>query len=140
MSRIAQAGAITFRVVDGAPLILLVRAKQNPEHWIFPKGHIESGETSAQAARRELEEEAGVAGELVAPAGSLDFQSKDEPVHVEYFVFEYLGTSGPGEGRETRWCSYDEAMSLMVFADARELLTSAMTVIGEHTRNLDGSS
>ena len=137
MSRIAQAGAITYRVADGAPLILLVRAKQNPEHWIFPKGHIEPGETAQEAARRELEEEAGVAGEFIAAAGSLDFQSKDEPVHVEYFVFRYAGASGPGEGREARWCSYDDAMGLIVFADARELLTSAMTVISGHFHGLD---
>ena len=129
MTRIAQAGAIAFRIADEEPRVLLVRAKQNPEHWIFPKGHIEPGETTEEAARRELAEEAGVAGELVAAVGSLEFESKGEPVHVDYFVFRHTGMCGPGEGREPRWCSYDEAMSLIVFADARELLRSAMVVI-----------
>ena len=52
---VPQAGAIAFRIVDEAPQIMLVRAKKTPEHWIFPKGHIEAGETAEIAAARELE-------------------------------------------------------------------------------------
>jgi len=33
--------------------ILLVRAKKNPSIWIFPKGHIENGETPQETALRE---------------------------------------------------------------------------------------
>src|SRR5690606_16612824 len=33
--------------------------------WVFPKGHIEEGETSQAAALREVREEAGVRAELV---------------------------------------------------------------------------
>jgi 8-oxo-dGTP pyrophosphatase MutT (NUDIX family) len=58
-----QAGAVVFKIVDGAPQIMLVRAKKTPEHWIFPKGHVEAGETAEIAAARELEEEAGIRGE-----------------------------------------------------------------------------
>jgi 8-oxo-dGTP pyrophosphatase MutT (NUDIX family) len=129
LSRVAQAGAIAFKSTETGLLILLVRAKQAPHHWIFPKGHIEPGETPEDAAQRELAEEAGVTGELIAPCGSLEFVSKGRPVHVEYYLFRYVATTGPGEGREPRWCSLDEAMSLIVFQDARDLLKRAISQI-----------
>src|SRR6266581_8238617 len=34
--------------------------------WSLPKGHIEAGETAEQAAVREVEEETGISGEIVA--------------------------------------------------------------------------
>jgi 8-oxo-dGTP pyrophosphatase MutT (NUDIX family) len=135
LSRVAQAGAIAFKTSDSGLLILLVRAKPTPEHWIFPKGHIEPGETPEEAARRELAEEAGVAGELIGPCGSLEFVSKGQPVHVDYYLFRYSGTTGPGEGRDPRWCSRDEAMKLIVFPDARNLLNRALTMVEEHLRS-----
>ena len=41
--------------------------------WSLPKGHIEDGETAEQAALREVEEETGIAGEIVAELGVIDF-------------------------------------------------------------------
>lgn len=129
MTIVAQAGAIAFRIVNGSPLVLLVRARKNPEHWIFPKGHIDEGETPAEAAARELEEEAAIKGELIAFIGSLEFQSGDEPVHVEYFLFRFLAEVGRTEERETRWCTYQEALTLLPHPDAAELLKKALPLI-----------
>ena len=53
---IAQVGAIAVSREGGEPLVLLVTAKKNPEHWIFPKGHVERGEELAATALRELDE------------------------------------------------------------------------------------
>jgi 8-oxo-dGTP pyrophosphatase MutT (NUDIX family) len=65
MSHIAQAGAVTVRRHASGAQVLLARARRNPLEWIFPKGHIEPGETAEETAIRELQEEAGVAGEIV---------------------------------------------------------------------------
>ena len=132
MSRIVQAGAIAFKIADEAILILCVRAKKTPTDWIFPKGHIEPGETAEVAARRELEEEAGVSGELVGPAGSLDFQSGDEMVTVEYYLIRFTNEVPRKETREIRWCEYQEALALLSHRDAAELLKKAWPIIESH--------
>jgi 8-oxo-dGTP pyrophosphatase MutT (NUDIX family) len=50
--------------------IALVRNRKETK-WFFPKGHIEPGETDEEAARREIQEEAGIAGlELLDDLGS----------------------------------------------------------------------
>jgi diadenosine hexaphosphate hydrolase (ATP-forming) len=41
---------------DGRTLLL----QHVSGHWVFPKGHVEAGETQLQAALREIAEEAGV--------------------------------------------------------------------------------
>jgi 8-oxo-dGTP pyrophosphatase MutT (NUDIX family) len=129
LSRVAQAGAIAFKIVGDSPLILIVRASKDPQAWIFPKGHIESGETAEAAAARELEEEAGIRGELVGLVGSLDFQSGDEMVSVAYYLFRFVAEVARTEERETRWCEYDEALALLSFHDSKELLKKALRMI-----------
>jgi len=59
---------------DGDITVLLVSSKKEPGNWIFPKGHVERGESAAEAALRETEEEAGVDGALVGPVGALEFE------------------------------------------------------------------
>ena len=123
---VLQAGAIVFRIVDGAPQIMLVRAKKTPEDWIFPKGHIEAGETAEIAAARELEEEAGIVGESLGPIGALEFQFRGKDINVEYYLFHFVAEVPRTETRECRWCSYDEALRLLSHADAAELLRKAL--------------
>ena len=56
MAKFKQAGAIVVRAGKTGPRILLVTARRNPRNWIFPKGHVESGETLKVAAVREARE------------------------------------------------------------------------------------
>ena len=51
-------------VVDAEGRCLMIHRN---ERWDLPKGHIEAGETPAEGAVREIEEETGVSGEVVAP-------------------------------------------------------------------------
>jgi 8-oxo-dGTP pyrophosphatase MutT (NUDIX family) len=129
---VLQAGAITFRLVDNSPLILLVRAKKTPGDWIFPKGHIEAGETAEVAAERELAEEAGVRGRSLGPVGSLEFESGHERVRVDYYLFVFVSEVLREETREIRWCSYDEALSLLTHRGAVEMLEKASQALKKH--------
>lgn len=129
MDHVRQAAAVTFRMDGGVPRVLIVRAKRNPEHWIFPKGHVEPGETPDEAALRELREEGGVVGDLVAPIGRSAFTLEGTTFDVDYYLCVYRKTIGTDEPRSPRWCTYADAAGLLTFADTRELLRRAFDII-----------
>jgi diadenosine hexaphosphate hydrolase (ATP-forming) len=52
-------------VINDAGAVLLIRHRNGS--WVFPKGHIEPGESKVDAAVREVEEEAGVQASIVDP-------------------------------------------------------------------------
>jgi diadenosine hexaphosphate hydrolase (ATP-forming) len=133
--RIEQAGGVAFRRRRGRVEILLVRSKKDPSIWIFPKGHIEPGETAADAALRETREEAGEDGELLRPLGRpLEFMSGEEPVRVRYFLIRGTGTVTSREEREKCWLPVDEARRALAFESARGLLGDAAAAIRELER------
>jgi mutator protein MutT len=75
--------AATALVLNGTGQLLLVRRNREPgkHQWALPGGFVESGESPAEAARRELEEETGItAGETTL-------------IDVIYQESEYYGTS-----------------------------------------------
>ena len=127
MAEIPQAGAICYRMSGAVPEVLLVRAKRNPAHLIFPKGHIEPGENAQIAAIRELREEAGVNGEAVTGVGDR-FYVRDGLLYcVTYFLVRFLDLDGQGEaGRNPTWHTVPEALDLLFFSDTRELLQAAL--------------
>ncbi len=127
MRRVAQAGGIVVRRGrNGASSVLLVRAKKDPTVWIFPKGHVEAGETAAEAALRETREEAGIKGELVKPIGEpLEFNNGRYDVRVQYFLIRPTSESAETDGREKRWFTVDEALDVLQFDGARRLLKLA---------------
>lgn len=126
---IPQAGGIVFRR-NGVISILLVRAKRDPTIWIFPKGHIEPGETAADAALRETREEAGVSGEIVGPVGAPnEFHNGRELVRVQYFLIRALTETPETDGREKRWFAFDDAVWAVPYDDMRRLLSEAYRLI-----------
>ncbi len=125
MAKFRQAGAIVVRSGKSEPRILLVTARRNPNNWIFPKGHVEQGETLKAAAVREAREEAGIEGKVVGPAGKMTFEFGDNTYRVHYFV---VRTDDPGrqrEGRRLRWLKYKQAQRQLTFDEMRDLLREA---------------
>lgn len=98
-----RGGTLAVRRDAGGPLVLLVRALKDPSARLFPKGHIESGETPEATALRDLYEESAFAGRLLAYIGYSEFPSGNELARVEYFLVNVAGGPEPkglGEGRE----------------------------------------
>jgi 8-oxo-dGTP pyrophosphatase MutT (NUDIX family) len=126
LTLIRQSGAIVVRLDGKKPRVLLVTSKRNRRNWIFPKGHIEKGETAEAAALREAKEEAGVVGKLIGPAGVLEYGFMGVKARVEYFLAELTRESGPPEdGREKAWCGLDEALERLSYKNTRKLLRKA---------------
>jgi 8-oxo-dGTP pyrophosphatase MutT (NUDIX family) len=68
--RSRSAGGI---VLGNAGMIAMVRHRNGNGAWLFPKGHIDEGESDEEAARREIHEEAGLAGlELIDDLGTYE--------------------------------------------------------------------
>lgn len=125
MARFKQAGAIVVRAGKTGPRILLVTARRNPGNWIFPKGHVESGETLRAAAVREAREEAGVEGKVVGAAGRMSFEFGDNTYRVTYFVVKTSDAGKEREGRRLRWLKYKQALRRLTFDETRDLLRDA---------------
>ena len=131
MRVIRQSGAIVVRLDRDSPQVLLVSAKRNPRNWIFPKGHIEKGESPEAAAIRETKEEAGVVSKLVAPAGVLEYRFLGVTARVEYFLALFTReASSPEDGRKRIWCSIDEALERLSYKNTRKLLRKAWKLLG----------
>jgi len=64
-----SAGGVVFRKEPEGILWLVVKPKGNTR-WRFPKGWIEPGESSAEAAKREVKEEGGVEAEVLGKVGN----------------------------------------------------------------------
>jgi 8-oxo-dGTP pyrophosphatase MutT (NUDIX family) len=127
--RVSQAGAIALREEGDRTTVLLVRSKKDPAVWVFPKGHIDDGESAEAAATRETWEEAGVSGELGARVGApLEFDSGGEPVSVQYFVLRARDEQPSPERRDKLWLAIDEALATLAFESARDKLREAVAL------------
>ena len=130
MASIAQAGAVAVRT-DGVPHYLIARSMQMPENWIFPKGHVEPGETEEQAALRELQEETGYEGRILARVGAIEYTRGSRLMQVAYFLAAASERTGPGDGRETVWLPYQAARAMLSHADSQRVLDAAHEMLNE---------
>ena len=132
---IAQAGGIAFRGAGRDLSILLVTSKKQQGFWIFPKGHVERGETAAQAGVRETEEEAGVTGDLLGPIGApLEYDWNGRRYSVQYFLIRATSESPASDGRQIAWLPFDEALRRLSFEDTGRLLREARSLMQEALR------
>ena len=90
MKREFSAGGI---VLNDKGQVLLTKHSQN-KHWSFPKGLIEPGQTTNQAALREVKEEGGVEAEIINKVGysKYVYAFNNEKIFkvVTYFLMKYL--------------------------------------------------
>lgn len=106
--------------------------------WSLPKGHIEDGETSEQAAVREVAEETGIAAAIVAALGSIDywFVAEDRRVHktVHHFLLRAHGgelSDADVEVAEVAWVPLAELQKRLAYADERRLVRLAIDLLAE---------
>ncbi len=106
--------------------------------WSLPKGHIEDGETAEQAAVREIEEETGITGRVIAPLGTIDFWfvAEDRRVHktVHHFLLQATGgelSDADIEVAEVAWVPLGELETRLAYADERRLVRLASTLLEE---------
>ena len=135
-----SAGGVVFRVVNGAPLYLLIR--DSYKNWGFPKGHLEDGEQPDAAALREVSEETGLSDlSLRGLIATIDwhFRFRGRLIHkiCHFFLMETAeATTSPqrAEGiTACRWLRYDDAEELISYANARDVLRKARALLPSST-------
>ncbi|KAA1249426.1 NUDIX hydrolase [Mycobacterium simiae] len=104
--------------------------------WSLPKGHIELGETAEQTAIREVAEETGIRGSVLAALGRIDywFVTDGRRVHktVHHYLMRFLGgelSDDDLEVAEVAWVPIRELPSRLAYADERRLAEVADELI-----------
>jgi len=140
LNRSTHGGAVVFKLTGEGPRYLLVEAAGTRDRWVFPKGHVEKGETAAATALREVTEEAGVRARPIRRLRRVEQKQEGEWISIAYFLMAYAGRATPLEKRRIRWLSFDEAIEALDLVKSRRLLRSADRLISlgtaeEPTRN-----
>lgn len=127
-----SSGGVVFRRGDDALDFLLIRDPY--ENWGLPKGHIEGGETAAEAALREVSEETGLHElHVVTQLPTIDWFFRDRGSLVHKFCHFFLVESATGDTApqltegitECVWHSPDRAIETVSYSNAREVMRAA---------------
>lgn len=133
-------GIVIKRFKDGFKVLLI---KNGYGRWTWPKGNIERGETSKEAALREIKEEVGLK----------DLRAIERIEEVKYFyklkgrlifktVILFLIESKSKERikpllseiQETKWFDFEEALNRVEYRGASKILQKAIDMYREHLR------
>lgn len=143
-------GIIPVYKENGQRCFLLVRHREDPTlskgvgrggHWAFPKGHAQGTEEGVQAAVREFGEETGIEEvDVVSGVSFLEhYTFTRENKNVSKTATYFIGFVRAVEVRiqreeiqDFRWVSYEDALELMTFEEARRVLQKAQLYLTEH--------
>jgi len=122
--------------VRGASILLI--STQAGRRWQLPKGHIEEGETPEQTAVREVREETGITGRVVAPLPGVEYwfvEKGAQRVHkqVDYYLLTFIsGDTADFDVHEVsgaEWFSWDEGLSKLSFENERRVVLQARAIV-----------
>lgn len=124
-------GAIVYTMKTGKPLFVVVQEMAGA--YSFPKGHREGRETEIETARREVFEETGLSPRFVEGFLETDeYELREKPdtsKRVTYFLAEFGDEPlipRPGEIRNIRLLSYEDALPCFEHEGTRRILTRAV--------------
>lgn len=131
-----SSGGIVYK--DDQFLLVENSRMKNPEEkwWGFPKGHLEEGESTEQAAVREVEEETGIKAEIIQKIGQSKYNLTKNGENIFKVVTIYLmrfisGELTPqiAEVSNVIWLPYEEALKKLTYPGDKDLLRKAKELL-----------
>ena len=134
-----SAGGVVYRGAGTSVEIAIVQVVSEMR-WQLPKGIIDEGETSEEAAIREVREEAGVEAELVAPIDTIEYwftadhdgERRRYHKFVHFFLMSYKSgdiADHDDEVAESRWVTIERALEMLDFKSERAIVEKAAAMI-----------
>jgi 8-oxo-dGTP pyrophosphatase MutT (NUDIX family) len=106
--------------------------------WSLPKGHVEAGETTEAAAIREVAEETGITGRVLAPLGTIDFWFVAEGRRIHKTVHHFLLMAQSGElsdedieVEQVEWVPLSELAERLAYDDERRLIQAVPGLLAD---------
>lgn len=131
-----SAGGIVVRVLNGEILIALV-TEPHINDYLLPKGGVESGEDLEFAARREIQEEAGITDlKKIDYLGVTEHytlhKKRWQVIHFYLFLTTQIKTNATDTSHTytTHWFSIDE-LPLLFWPDQKDLIETNRKKIKE---------
>jgi len=126
-NHVRAAGGVVWRRPGDGPVNILVVHRPRYDDWSLPKGKCDAGESDAECALREVQEETGLTCRLGAELPSTRYHdSKGRPKTVRYWAMEPLGGDGEftpnAEIDEIRWLSASDAVKLLSYDHDRPVV------------------
>jgi 8-oxo-dGTP pyrophosphatase MutT (NUDIX family) len=133
-----HAGGIVLRFPGTSePLVLVVRPStwrpdaSNPGalgEWLLPKGHIEPGEETVEAAVREVAEEAKMGCSAPRFVGYVSYTLPHEEVACAFYLMNEEGPVPSEEDRPTAWLTLAELEEAMPYRTTLALVERAIAM------------
>jgi len=127
-----SSGGAVISVREGVPYVAMI-ATRGRTRWGLPKGAVAPGETSEQAALREVLEETGLEAQIVKPLDTIEyfFRASDTLIRKRVDFYLMLHTGGElkpqlTEVDDVEWVELSEAIRRASFASEKKLLESAL--------------
>ena len=130
-----SAGGVVFKSAQSGIRVVLI-SREGGAIWCLPKGHIHSGETTDQAALREVREETGLTARILGRLGEGSYwfvpegEKKKVFKKVVFFLMRSLSGSTQDhdfEVDEARWFPVGEAIKKISYPSERVLVEKGRT-------------
>jgi 8-oxo-dGTP pyrophosphatase MutT (NUDIX family) len=135
-----SAGGLVVDGVDGSARAALIGRldRRGRLRWSLPKGHVEAGETNEDAAVREVAEETGITGRVVAPLGTIDFWFVADGRRIHKTVHHFLMLASGGElsdedieVEQVEWVPLSEISGRLAYDDERRLIERVPALLAD---------